>query len=132
MESKEEFNEDYLYVHWAGNQKKQDKKIVETKVVMSDSEVKQFLEKNLTAKKPYFTIKSELMDNGVTESVIEGIFIEVLKDIQKKKVDDLRKQGKFTPDMSKEQKAKFDKENEDKKAADKPAAAPGKKDAKKK
>merc|ERR1711957_288722 len=133
LENKEEFNEDYIYTNWAGNQKKQDTKVIEERIIMSREEVKDFLEKNLAAKKPYYNIKSELLDNGVMESVIENVFLETLKDIQLKKVSDLRKQGKFTPEMTKEQLSKKKKEMDAKNASEKPAAAaPGKKDSKKK
>jgi hypothetical protein len=46
---------------------------------MSRVEIKDFLEKNLAAKKPFYTIKSELMEKGVLENEIESVFLETLK-----------------------------------------------------
>jgi len=46
---------------------------------MSREEIKEFLQKNLSAKKPFYSIKTELLDNGVQENEIESVFLETLK-----------------------------------------------------
>ena len=52
--------------------------------------------------------------------------------MQNKQVEDLRKQGKFTPDMSEDQLAEERRKLQAQRASEKPAAAPGKKEDTKK
>lgn len=52
--------------------------------------------------------------------------------MQNKQVEDLRKQGKFTPDMSEEQLEEQRRKLQAQRASEKPAAAPVKKDEGKK
>lgn len=52
--------------------------------------------------------------------------------MQNKQVEDLRKQGKFTPDMTEEQLAEERRKLQAQRASEKPAAGPAKKDEGKK
>jgi len=46
---------------------------------MSRKEIKDYLGQNLSAKRPFYTIKTELMDKGVLENEIESVFLETIK-----------------------------------------------------
>ncbi len=78
-EKKEEFNEDYIYVHWSGYQKKQDVKVVETKKTLNDEEVESYIREKLNLKESFFKIKSDLIEEGSIESRIDDIFIKIIK-----------------------------------------------------
>ena len=51
---------------------------------MYKEEIKEHLIEKLNAKIPYFTIKSELLDKGAEENVIDIVFMEALKVIKNK------------------------------------------------
>lgn len=79
LEKKEEFNEDYIYVHWAGNQKKADTKIIEHKKILSTSEIENQIRTRLKAKEPFFRIKSDLQNQGVSDAKIDESFILIVR-----------------------------------------------------
>lgn len=79
LEKREEFNEDYIYVHWAGNQKKADTKVIEHKKVLSNSEIENQIRTRLKAKEPFFRIKSDLQSQGVNDSKIDETFILIVR-----------------------------------------------------
>lgn len=79
MEKKEEFNEDYIYVHWAGNQKKADSKVVEHKKLLSNEEIENQIRNRLQAKEPFYRIKSDLQNQGVDNSKLDEILIQIVR-----------------------------------------------------
>ncbi len=79
MEKKEEFNEDYIYVHWAGNQKKADTKVIEQKKLLTNVEIETQIRTRLKAKEPFYRIKSDLQNQGVSEFKIDETFIQIVK-----------------------------------------------------
>jgi hypothetical protein len=79
MEKKEEFNEDYIYVHWAGNQKKADTKVIEHKKLLSNAEIENQIRNRLKAKEPFFRIKSDLQNQSVSDTKIDETFIQIVK-----------------------------------------------------
>ncbi len=144
FDKREEFNEDYIYVHWAGNKKKADVKVVETRKILTNDQVEEIIRTRLNVKEPFFRIKSDLINQGAVDSIIDDYFIKIVKvnlyyiyillikiifqEIQNNQVENLRKKGKFTPDMSEEQKAEERRKLQALRASEKPAASPLKKE----
>ncbi len=79
LKRKEEFNEDYIYVHWAGNQKKADTKVIEHRKLLNNAEIESQIRNRLKAKEPFYRVKSDLQNQGVSDSKIDETFIQIVK-----------------------------------------------------
>jgi hypothetical protein len=108
--------------------KKEDKKTVFEKKQLSPAEVKKIITDKLSKGANVLKVRKELLDQKVPYDLINDALLEFAKETQDKTVENLKKKGTFSPEMSSEQ----IKEMRKKEISSTKAAAPAKGDAGKK
>jgi DNA-directed RNA polymerase specialized sigma54-like protein len=83
--------------------KKEDKKTVFEKKEVSFAEVKKIITEKLNKGINILKVRKELLDQNVSNELINDALLEFAKETQDKTVENMKKKGTFSPEMSSEQ-----------------------------
>ena len=107
--------------------KKEDKKIVFEKKEVSFAEVKKIITEKLNKGINILKVRKELLDQNVSNELINEALLEFAKETQDKTVENMKKKGTFSPEMSSEQIKEIKKKEISSSKAAAPKADAGKK-----
>jgi hypothetical protein len=107
LKTREEIDEDYIYTFTRNEVIEDKKRVVKIKKEYTLEETTKLVMELLQKKTTIPQIREQLADKKIPTDNINKALIEAVKENQKKLVENLKKQGKFVPDMSEEEKKKL-------------------------